>query len=497
MPTVNNASLYGKNSAGVWKPWDTVYAKQNGVWKFGMVVWVKDEGEWKQVFVRLTAPTNLTRTFASGSKTVTLNWTPGIGADGFRVYNGPLMIKEVTGGATSTTTVELDYYTTHSITVRAYSGATESDPTNTVTVYNTITAPSNLSIAGGVGTKEVTLSWTAGSGQTTYYIYRGGVKISETTNLSFTTNLPDYYTNYTFDVRGFYGSNTSEATSATKQASMAAPTITNRTIGAWTYTYKPNDPAVKEEWTGNIPTYTMTWSAVDGALSYEVSRNSVVLTPTTTSQTISIGSERNTTATWSVRAKHSTGNLGPATTASFYIGRPFTRKTETVQKTSNANNPDDVNNKCMFGNAVRVTQPANSYLLSFRVELTASFITSLIDTNDRRNVVIDRPASYGGDFEFLGTQQPNPLNFDVWTSDSRNSTNNFGYNAGTWGVRVYGETTSVAGGWSTFGLPSGDFYIGFRKGDSTLNPPRPDRGNLLVRIRARVVDTEEIANGIP
>jgi hypothetical protein len=131
------------------------------------------------------------------------------------------------------------------------------------------------------------------------------------------------------------------------------------------------------------------------------------------------------------------------------------------------------------------------------VELTASFSTSLIDNNDTRNVVIDRPASYGGDFEFFGTQQDNPLNFDVWTSVSRNSDNNFGYNAGTWGVRVYGKTTTVAGGWSTFNLPSGDFYIGFRKGDSTLNPPRPDRGNLLVRIRARVVDTEEIANGIP
>jgi hypothetical protein len=244
----------------------------------------------------------------------------------------------------------------------------------------------------------------------------------------------------------------------------------------------------------------MSWSAVDGASSYEIYRSDSPTTKydtTGTSQTISIDTDRVVTRSWVVRAKHSTGNFGPGVTASFNIGRPFTRRTETVQKTSNASNPDDVYNKCMFGNAVRVTQPANSYLLSFRVELTASFITSLIDTNDRRNVVIDRPASYGGDFEFFGTQQPNPLNFDVWTSDSRNSTNNFGYNAGTWGVRVYGETTSVAGGWSTFGLPSGDFYIGFRKGDSTLNPPRPDRGNLLVRIRARVIDTEEIANGIP
>jgi hypothetical protein len=489
MPAVNNASLYGRTSSGGWEPWDTVWAKNNGVWKFGMVVWVKDDDEWKQVFVRLTSATNLTSSFSSGNKTVTLNWTPGLGADGFRVYNGPLMIKEVTGGTTSTTTVELDYYISHSITVRSYSGDIEADPTNTVIVYNTITAPSSLTITGGSGTRAVSLSWTAGSGQTTYYIYRGGVKIDETTSTTYATTLPDYYTNYEYSVRGFYANNTSGATSATKQASMSTPSITNRSIGAWTYSYTTVDGTPRiNEWDESIPSYTLTWSSVDGASTYEVVRSdgAVGYTTTNTSFTFGVGTDRNVERAWKVRAKHITGNVGTySSNGRFYIGQPQVRETRETVKFHDTVNRTTTENRAALSNPVNISKPVNTRLIDFRAELWCSFQTGSVDNGTSRLAYVNRPDDYGGDrrITFFTNTYTGPIGaYDFTITPSLNAGNNFGYSGGNWGIYVEGDS------WST---KDGDFYIGKNKNTSSA------LGRLFIRLRYREVSQTEVANSLP
>jgi hypothetical protein len=480
MPAVNNASLYGKNSAGQWKAWDTVWAKQNGVWKFGMVVWIKKDGAWQQVFVRLTPATSLSASYASGSKTVTLNWTAGLGADGYKIYAGATLLKTVTGGSTVTTTVTLDYYTTYSVTVVAYAGTQDAAPSNAVSVYNTITAPSALSITGGSGTKAVTLSWTAGAGQETYYIYRGGTYIAQTTSTTYDTTLADYYTDYTFDVRGYYAGSTSGATSATKQASMATPSITTGTVGAWGYN-------VYNEYS-TVPNMTFTWGAIDGASSYEVYNNAdtfITSVPTGTSATISVGDNRNTDLYYKVRAKHSTGNTSSFSgTKRFTIGQPQLRGDFSTVKRSTSANPSNAN-KAYNGNDVSIAIPASGRFVSFRAQLTACFTTSQIDNGGTRQVVITRDAEYGGDYSIPSTDDDNP--WDKTFNLSPTVDNNYGLDGGTWGVSTSGS------GWASkitsTGLPSGEFYIGY---SSTNN-----KGSLVLTLNYRDITQTETGNSVP
>lgn len=483
MPAVNNASLYGKNSAGQWKPWDTVWAKHNGEWKFAMVVWVKHADEWKQVFVRLTPATSLSASYSAGSKTVTLNWTAGLGADGYKIYNGTTLLKTVTGGTSTTTTVELDYYTTYNVTVVAYSGTQEAAPSNTVVIYNTISAPSALSISGGSGTKSVTLSWTAGSGQTTYYIYRGGSYIDQTTSTTYSTTLPDYYTSYTYDVRGYYAGNTSGATSASKSATMATPSITGRTVGSWGYTENYN------EWDNINPDMTLTWGAIDGASSYEVYTNTdvYVTTVTGTSATIGVSTNRNVDLYYKVRAKHSSNNVtGFSGNALFRIGQPQLRTSQTTIKRSTSSSPSNAN-KAYNGNPVSIALPSNCRFESFRAQLTACFTTSQIDNGGTRQVVITRGADYGGNYDIPASNDGNPWDetFRYPSGFAPGPANNYGFEAGSWGVSTSGS------GWASVvsGAPSGEFYIGY---SSTNN-----KGALTLTLTYRQVTQTQTVNSTP
>jgi hypothetical protein len=479
MPAVNNASLYGKNSSGQWKTWDTVWAKYNGEWKYGMVVWIKRAGTWQQVFVRLTPATSLSASYASGSKTVTLNWTAGLGADGYKIYDGTTLLKTVTGGSTVTTTVTLDYYTTYSVTVVAYAGTQDAASSNAVSVYNTITAPSALTITGGSGTKSVSLSWTAGAGQTTYYIYRDGTYIDQTTSTTYDATLADYYTDYTFAVRGYYGGNTSGATSATKQASMATPSITGRTVGAWGYdNFNEYNSA---------PTMTLTWGAIDGASSYEVynDANTFITSTTGTSATIGVGASRNVDLYYKVRALHSTGNAtGYSGTGLFRIGQPQLRSDGSTTKQSISGTSNT--NKVWNGHPVTISLPANCRYVSFRAQLTACFTTSQIDNDGTRNVVFERPSVYGGDVAYTASQgNPNDRTFTVASGTSFDSSNAYGFTGGSWGISTSGT------GWASTvsGAPSGEFYIGY----SSAN----NKGACILTLNYREVTQSQIANSTP
>jgi hypothetical protein len=447
-----------------------------------MVVWVKRSGSWQQVFVRLTPATSLTASYASGNKTVTLNWTAGLGADGYKIFAGTTLLKTVTGGSTTTTTVTLDYYTTYSVTVVAYAGTQDAAPSNAVSVYNTITAPSALSITGGAGTKAVSLSWTAGAGQTTYYIYRGGVYLDQTTSTTYNTTLPDYYTNYTFDVRGYYSGNTSGATSATKQASMATPSITGRSVGGWGYTVGFN------EWDGVNPNMTLSWGSIDGASSYDVYTNTgtYITNVTGTSAVIGVGGTRNTNLYYKVRALHSTGNAtGFSGDAHFYIGQPQLRSDGTTIKRSTQSSPSNAN-KAYNGNPVTISLPANCRYVSCRAQLTASFATSQIDNNGSRNVIFERPSVYGGDVAYASTEgNPNDRTFTVSSGNPFGPSNNYGFTGGSFGISTSGT------GWASVvnGAPSGEFYIGWSSTNS--------RGALTITLTYREVTQGQIVNSTP
>lgn len=489
MPTVNNASLYGKNSSGQWKAWDTVWAKHNGSWKFGMVVWIKRSGSWQQVFVRLTPATSLSASYASGSKTVTLNWTAGLGAEGYKIYAGTTLLTTVTGGSTSTATVTLDYYTTYSVTVVAYTGTQDAASSNAVSVYNTITAPSALSITGGSGTKAVSLSWTAGAGQETYYIYRGGTYIAQTTSTTYATTLADYYTDYTFDVRGYYVGNTSGATSATKQASMATPSITGRSVGNWSYTANYNE-------FDSAPNMTLTWGAIDGASSYDVYTDggTYVTNVTGTSAVIGVGSSRNVDLYYKVRALHSTGNAtGYSATGLFRIGQPQLRGDGSTVKSSSFSNRTSNTNKIYIGHPVGITLPSGCRFLSFRAELSPCFSASQVDNNGTREVFLTRGANYGPQYNYTASEgNPADRTFGYPSGYEAGWANSYGFEAGTWTINVSGS------GWANDtgagGAPSGAFYLGALASSTTAGN---SIGYVTLTLTYRQIIQSQIVNTTP
>lgn len=109
--------------SGSWKNWEAVSGNINGTWRTGSDVYVNHNGTWKQVWVRLTAPTNGSRSISD--TTVTIYWTPGVGQEGFKLYRDGVFVKNVAANATQTTDSLPALNTTYTYTVSAYAGSTE------------------------------------------------------------------------------------------------------------------------------------------------------------------------------------------------------------------------------------------------------------------------------------------------------------------------------------------------------------------------------------
>ncbi len=124
------------------------------------------------------------------------------GADGCNNKSGPFSFTPAAGGTTgpySLAACQSGYTYTMTYTVTAASGATASD---TITIAVLPPTPTGLVAAGGNG--QVTLSWTASTGATSYNIYRSaipggemlvatGVTTLTYTNVGLTNNTTYYY----------------------------------------------------------------------------------------------------------------------------------------------------------------------------------------------------------------------------------------------------------------------------------------------------------------
>lgn len=125
------------------------------------------------------APTGLTATGAAGA--VDLNWSAAAGATTYNIYMGPSAGSEnvvpvqtsVTG--TSTTVTNLTPGTAYFFTVKALGSAGISAPSNEVSATpiqpRAPPAPANVSAVAASG--QVTISWAASAGATSYSVYMG------------------------------------------------------------------------------------------------------------------------------------------------------------------------------------------------------------------------------------------------------------------------------------------------------------------------------------
>lgn len=126
-----------------------------------------------------SAPTNFTASAVSTSQ-INLSWTDSSGATGYKVYeleNGSAVLIDTLGStATSVSVTGLSASTSYSFEVSAYNSAGagttawDSATTQAAATTNKITAPTNVSVVATSST-TATLSWSAVSGATGYYVY--------------------------------------------------------------------------------------------------------------------------------------------------------------------------------------------------------------------------------------------------------------------------------------------------------------------------------------
>jgi fibronectin type 3 domain-containing protein len=230
------------------------------------------------------APMGLTA--AAGNAQVTLNWTASSGATGYYVKrsttSGGPYTQIATQGAASDTDTGLTNGTKYFYVVSAYNSAGQSANSAEVNATPVPPAPSApMGLAATAANVQVSLTWAATSGASSYHVKRSTTSGAETqlaapTSNSYTdtglTNGTKYYYVVSAVNSGGESANSSEV-SATPSAPLTAP-ATPTGLQA----------------TGGNAQVSLSWNASTGAASYNVKRsttnggpyNTAVASPTVT-----------------------------------------------------------------------------------------------------------------------------------------------------------------------------------------------------------------------
>ncbi len=221
------------------------------------------------------APTNLVAT-AQSSTSIALSWDEVDGAESYNVYRASTQIATGLTGV-SYTDEGLTPSTTYCYTVKAVKGGVESLASNKVCIETEAdsdpetpsapNAPQNL-VATAQGTTSISLTWNAVDGATSYNVYRNSsvnAIATVTTGTSYTdTNLTPA-TEYVYTVKAVNANGESAASDEARATTQADNT--------------PSAPDAPQNLVATAQSSTsiaLTWSAVDGATSYNVYRNSSV-----------------------------------------------------------------------------------------------------------------------------------------------------------------------------------------------------------------------------
>ena len=218
-----------------------------------------------------SAPTALTA--AGGNTQVSLTWTAGSGATSYNIYRGTLPNGEnptpIATGVTSTSYVDstvangpTDYYrvaSVNSVGTSSYSNEASATPGPT----NAPAPPTSLAAAAGNG--QVTLTWSASSGATSYNIYRGTSSGNESTVAS-----PSGVTSTSYTVTGLANGKTYYfRISAVNSYGVSG--YSNETNATPNSVSIPPAPSGLTASVGNAQV-TLSWTASTGATSYNLYR---------------------------------------------------------------------------------------------------------------------------------------------------------------------------------------------------------------------------------
>ena len=204
-----------------------------------------------------SAPTNLYAS-AQSATSIGLIWSSVYGAESYKVYRDSQEIAtNVTG--TSYTDNGLTANTYYCYTVKAVNSAGESEESSSACAmtYSLIpSTPTGLDVTAQ-SSSSIALTWNSVDGAESYKVYRDSQEIAtNVTGTSYTDNGLTANTNYCYTVKAVNSAGESEESGS---------------ACAMTYPLAPTGLVATAESTTSI---ALTWNAVDGAISYNVYRNS-------------------------------------------------------------------------------------------------------------------------------------------------------------------------------------------------------------------------------
>ena len=201
----------------------------------------------------ITTPNNLVAE-ATSTSSILLTWNAVENALSYNIYNGVNKVANVT--TTSYVVDNLNYYTDYCFTVSAVRNETETDKSEEAcskTFDLSITTPENL-IAEALSFSSISLTWNAVENALSYNVYNGGIMIANVTGNSYIVNDLNYDTDYCYTVTAVRNETETDK-SEEACAKMLLPITTPENVIA--------------EATG-VSTISLTWNAVENALSYNV-----------------------------------------------------------------------------------------------------------------------------------------------------------------------------------------------------------------------------------
>jgi chitodextrinase len=259
-----------------------------------------------------TVPTNLACT-SNTETSISLSWTASTDDAGISSYEIFRNGAEI-GSSPNTTYIDsgLSASITYTYTVKAEdTNGYISDASSTldVTTPDTTppTAPADLTCSSKTGT-TVTLTWTASTdnvGVSGYDIYRDGIEIGYTSNMTYTDSGLSEATTYTYTIQA-------EDTAANlSDASNALNVMTSDTT-------PPTAPTEVTCTSNTETTVTLTWTASTdnvGVTSYDIYRNGSKVGSTANTTYTDSGLSVSTSYTYTVKAEDAVGNISDASSA--------------------------------------------------------------------------------------------------------------------------------------------------------------------------------------
>lgn len=146
-----------------------------------------------------------------GNLSAVLSWsapTDGGSPEGYRIYRGSMMVREVGPGVLTYVDSSLTDGQSYSYKVAAYnvSGVSAFTPVLTITAAEGPVTGSPVLQAGVVTGTSVPLTWSTVAGATGYYVYRDGALVGSLSfGVSFTDSGLQPNTSYTYWVKGMNG----------------------------------------------------------------------------------------------------------------------------------------------------------------------------------------------------------------------------------------------------------------------------------------------------